>query len=159
VDDHRVFMGELRYAVPQDSCMPGPAPSDAPVPSDSGFIFVYGALMRGCDLHGHMAGATFISPATSRGKLYDAGSYPGMIEGDGTVHGELYRFDDAAVVLEVLDEIEEYDPLDTAGSLYVRVVRQVRLDEKGSEAPAWLYLYNRDVKGMPQIRSGDWRRR
>jgi gamma-glutamylcyclotransferase (GGCT)/AIG2-like uncharacterized protein YtfP len=139
--------------------MPGPAPSDAPVPSDSAFIFVYGSLMRGFDLHHHVAGAAFVSPATGRGELYDIGSYPGMVEGDGTVRGELYRFSDIAVALEVLDEVEEYDPLDAAGSEYVRVVRAVRLDTDGSEVASWLYLYNRDVKGLPTIESGDWRTR
>jgi gamma-glutamylcyclotransferase (GGCT)/AIG2-like uncharacterized protein YtfP len=136
--------------------MPGPAPSDAPVPSDSEFVFVYGALMRGFDLHHHMAGSLFVSQATGRGRLYDIGAYPGMIEGDGTVRGELYRFEDIAVALEVLDEVEEYDPLDAAASLYVRVLRGVRVEKDDSEPPAWLYLYNRDVKGLPQIRSGDW---
>jgi gamma-glutamylcyclotransferase (GGCT)/AIG2-like uncharacterized protein YtfP len=139
--------------------MPRPAPSDAPVPSDSGFIFVYGVLMRGFDLHRYLSGASFVSPATARGRLYDTGAYPGMIEGDGTVRGELYRFDDIAVALEVLDEIEEYDPLDVAGSTYVRVMRKVRLDKEDSEVPAWLYLYNRDTKDLAQIRSGDWRKR
>jgi gamma-glutamylcyclotransferase (GGCT)/AIG2-like uncharacterized protein YtfP len=137
--------------------MPGSAPSDAPVPSDSEFVFVYGGLMRGFDLQHHMAGATFVSSATAQGRLYDVGAYPGMIEGDGTVRGELYRFSDIAVALEVLDEVEEYDPLDAMGSAYVRVVRAVRLEKDGSESPAWLYLYNRDVKGLPQIKSGDWR--
>jgi len=139
--------------------MPAPAPSDAPVPSDSGCVFVYGGLMRGFDLHHHMAGGAFVSVAAAAGRLYDIGAYPGMIEGDGTVHGELYRFGDVAVALEVLDEVEEYDPLDAAGSQYVRVVRAVHLEKDGSVAPAWLYLYNRDVKGLPQIKSGDWRRR
>lgn len=139
--------------------MPAPAPSDVPVPSDSGCVFVYGSFMRGFDLHHHMAAGTLVSFATATGRLYDIGAYPGMIDGDGAVHGELYRFDDIAVALEVLDEVEDYDPLDGPGSLYVRVVRAVHLEEDGSEAPAWLYLYNRDVKGLPQIKSGDWRRR
>jgi gamma-glutamylcyclotransferase (GGCT)/AIG2-like uncharacterized protein YtfP len=136
--------------------MPGPAPSDAPVPSDSGFIFVYGALMRGCDLHHHMAGAAFVSLATARGRLYNVGAYPGMIEGDGEVRGELYRSDDEAVVLEVLDEVEGYDPLDSDASEYVRLKLDVRTDD-GRAVSAWLYLYDREVKGLPQISSGDWR--
>ena len=136
--------------------MPGPAPSDAPVPSDSGFIFVYGGLMRGFDLHHHLAGASYVGPATAHGALYAIGPYPGMVEGHGTVRGELYTSDDLAVVLEILDEIEGYDALDPDGSEYVRVKRDVRTDD-GREVPTWLYLYNRDVKGLPQIKSGDWR--
>jgi gamma-glutamylcyclotransferase (GGCT)/AIG2-like uncharacterized protein YtfP len=139
--------------------MPGPGPSDAPVPSDSDCVFVYGGLMRGFDLHHHLASASFVSTATARGALYLAGAYPGMIEENGTVHGELYRFADIAVALEVLDEVEEYDPLDAASSPYVRVVRRVHVDRDGTDVPAWLYLYNRDVKVLTPIKSGDWRKR
>lgn len=135
--------------------MPGPAPSDAPVPSDSGFIFVYGALMRSFDLHHHLAGASYVTGATARGALYVVGPYPGMVEGNGAVRGELYTSDDPAVVLEILDEVEGYDALDPDASEYVRVKRDVRRDD-GRDVPAWLYLYNRDVKGLPQISSGDW---
>jgi gamma-glutamylcyclotransferase (GGCT)/AIG2-like uncharacterized protein YtfP len=139
--------------------MPEPAPSDAPVRSDSDCVFVYGSLMRGFDLHHHVASASFVSTATVPGALYLAGAYPGMVEGSGTVHGEVYRFDDVAVALEVLDEVEEYDPLDAPSSEYVRVLRSARLDKDGSELLTWLYLYNRDVKGLVRIKSGDWRDR
>ena len=141
------------------SCMPGPAPSDAPVPSDSDYVFVYGGFMRGFDLHHYLAGASLVSAASARGALYSTGTYPAMIEGNGTVRGELYRFDDIAVALEVLDEVEEYDPLETLSSLYLRVLRNVRLDKDGTEVPAWLYFYNRDVKGLRPVKSGDWRSR
>jgi gamma-glutamylcyclotransferase (GGCT)/AIG2-like uncharacterized protein YtfP len=113
--------------------------------------------MRGLDLHHHLAGATFVSAATARGKLYKIDAYPGMVEGDGIVHGELYSSDDPAVVLEVLDEVEGYDPLDYADtSEYVRVKRDVRTDD-GRVVPAWLYLYNRTITGYEMVKSGDWR--
>ena len=137
--------------------MSGSAPSDAPGRSDGDFIFVYGGLMRGFDLHHHLAGATFVCPATARGKLYAIGTYPGMVEGDGTVLGELYTSDDPAVVLEVLDEVEGYDPLDYAATNdYVRVQRSVHTED-GRDVTAWLYLYNRTVSGFELINNGDWR--
>jgi len=139
--------------------MPAPAPSDAPVRSDSDCVFVYGGLMRGFDLHHHVASASFVSTAIVPGSLYVAGAYPCMIENGGTVHGEVYRFDDIAVALEVLDEVEEYDPLDPPSSEYVRVLRPARLDNDGSKLLAWLYLYNRDVEELARIKSGDWRNR
>ena len=139
--------------------MPEPAPSDAPVRSDSDCVFVYGTLMRGFDLHHHMASASFVSTATVPGALYVVDAYAGRVEGGATVHGEVYRFDDIAVALEVLDEVEEYDPLDVPSSAYVRVLRLVRLDKDGRTASAWLYLYNRDTKGLTPIKSGDWRSR
>lgn len=137
--------------------MSAPAPSDAPVRSDGEFIFVYGGLMRGFDLHHHLAGTTFVCAATARGKLYAIGTYPGMVEGDGTVYGELYASDDPAVVLEILDEVEGYDPLDYSDANdYVRVKRNV-ITADGREVVAWLYLFNRTISGYELIASGDWR--
>jgi gamma-glutamylcyclotransferase (GGCT)/AIG2-like uncharacterized protein YtfP len=79
-----------------------------------------------------------------------------MVDGDGSVHGELYRFPDIALALEVLDEIEEYDPQNPENSLYVRLVKQAVLEKNATPMPAWVYLYNRDVKGLPRIKSGNW---
>jgi gamma-glutamylcyclotransferase (GGCT)/AIG2-like uncharacterized protein YtfP len=119
-------------------------------------VFVYGLLKRGFALNHHCAQGTYIGDATVRGALYSLGEYPGMVEGDGSVHGELYRFPDIALALEVLDEIEEYDPQNPENSLYVRVVKQAVLDKNATTMPAWVYLYNRDVKGLPRIKSGNW---
>jgi gamma-glutamylcyclotransferase (GGCT)/AIG2-like uncharacterized protein YtfP len=136
--------------------MSQPPPANAPVPSGGGFIFVYGGLMRGFDLHHFLAGSTFVSLATARGKLYAIGRYPGMIAGEGTVRGELFEADDVAVVLEVLDEVEGYDPLDADASEYVRAQQAVRTDD-GRDVSAWLYLYNGSVAGLDRIKGGDWR--
>ena len=119
-------------------------------------VFVYGGLMRSFNLHHYVAFAAFVARATTRGLLYRVGQYPGMTDGEGIVHGELYRFGDIAVALEVLDEVEDYDPLDTDGSLYVRSLRPVVTDA-GSTLLAWTYLYNQDVKGLTLVRDGDWR--
>jgi len=127
---------------------------DSGVAADS--VFVYGLLKRGFSLHHHMAKGTFAGDATARGTLYSLGEYPGMVDGDGTVHGEVYRFDDIAVALELLDEVEEYDPLEPERSLYVRTVRPVTLRSGGIAVPAWCYLYNRSVKGLTRIASGEW---
>jgi gamma-glutamylcyclotransferase (GGCT)/AIG2-like uncharacterized protein YtfP len=122
------------------------------VASDS--VFVYGLLKRGFSLHHHMAQGTFAGDATARGILYSLGEYPGMVDGDGSVLGELYRFDDVAVALELLDEVEEYDPLEPERSLYVRTVRPVTLRSSDAPVPAWCYLYNRSVKDLTRIASG-----
>jgi gamma-glutamylcyclotransferase (GGCT)/AIG2-like uncharacterized protein YtfP len=119
-------------------------------------VFVYGLLKRGCELHHYCAQGTYVGHATVRGALYSLGEYPAMVDGDASVHGELYRFPDIAVALEVLDEIEEYDPQNPENSLYVRVVKQAVLDKEATTMPAWVYLYNRDVKGLPRIKSDNW---
>jgi gamma-glutamylcyclotransferase (GGCT)/AIG2-like uncharacterized protein YtfP len=119
-------------------------------------VFVYGLLKSGCELHHHCAQGTFIGEATVRGGLYSLGEYPAMIEGDGIVHGELYRFEDIAVTLEVFDEIEDYDPQNPESSLYVRTVKPATLDKDKTSVQAWIYVYNRDVKGLTPIKSGNW---
>ncbi len=118
-------------------------------------VFVYGGLMTGFDLHHHMRGALLLGRASVAGLLYSVGRYPGLKDGSGTVHGELYRFADIAVALEVLDEVEGYDPLDPAASEYVRVVRAARLEDATTQ-PAWAYLFNGDTSAARRIDSGIW---
>jgi gamma-glutamylcyclotransferase (GGCT)/AIG2-like uncharacterized protein YtfP len=120
------------------------------------FLFVYGGLMRGFDLHHHLAGCSFAGDASTHGVLVQAGRYPGLIQGQGKVSGELYVMSDPPASLEALDELEDYDPLDPQRSLYIRSVRPVSKQD-GSVARAWVYLYNRDTTGLVVVTSGDWR--
>jgi len=119
-------------------------------------VFVYGLLKRGFSLHHHMSLGVFVGDATVRGALYSLGQYPGLVEGTGSVHGELYRFADIAVALEVLDEVELYDPLDPDGSEYLRVIRQARLDASGESVATWCYVYNKPIATGSPIKSGAW---
>ena len=118
-------------------------------------LFVYGSLMQGLELHGQLAGATFVARGRILGTLVSLGKYPGLVEGDGDVRGELYRLDRAAMLCAI-DELEEYDAHRPDESLYLRVEREVRLDD-GSIVRAWVYLYNEDAGDAPAIASGDWR--
>ena len=120
-------------------------------------LFIYGGLMRGFDLHHYMTGATFIGEGRVRGKLVSLGRYPGLVTGNGDVRGELYELEDPAQ-LEMLDDLEEYDPERAEASEYVRAEREVRLDD-GRTCRAWVYVYNRDTTGCAEIASGDWHRR
>jgi gamma-glutamylcyclotransferase (GGCT)/AIG2-like uncharacterized protein YtfP len=123
---------------------------------DTAFIFVYGGLMRGFDLHHYMAGASFIGEGWIAGRLVALGRYPGLLDGDGKVRGELYRLDDAAASLEALDDLEDFDPADPDKSEYLRVVREVHAED-GKIISAWVYIYNGDASTAPVITSGDWR--
>ena len=121
-------------------------------------VFVYGLLMRGFDLHHYMSGAEFLGEGKIAGRLISLGRYPGLVAGEGEVCGELYRFADLAPALEVLDDVEEYDPANPEGSLYLRTARAVRTDD-GRTLLAWTYAYNKPPTGAPAVTSGDWRRR
>ncbi len=61
---------------------------------------------------------------------------------NGTVHGELYRIDNATLA--------ELDALRTRGGEYARQLIQTPY---GS---AWMYVYQRPVDGLKLIESGDW---
>ena len=65
--------------------------------------------MRGYALHRLLVGvATFLGEASVRGSLFDLRGYPGLVNGEGRVHGELYRLQDAEL-LRVLYREEGYN--------------------------------------------------
>ncbi len=66
----------------------------------------------------------------------------GRSSGNGTVHGEVYRIDNATLA--------ELDALRTGGGEYARQLIQTPY---GS---AWMYVYQRPVDGLKLIESGDW---
>jgi gamma-glutamylcyclotransferase (GGCT)/AIG2-like uncharacterized protein YtfP len=111
------------------------------------YLFVYGSLRRGGEFHHYLAGARFAGPAWTRGRIIQAGAYPGLVEGDGRVEGELYELADPAADLERLDDVEGFVPEDAAGSLYLRELRPV-YREDGTRVASWVYLWNADA--MPQ---------
>lgn len=118
-------------------------------------LATYGTLMRSFGRHEHLgieSQLAFVGPCQWEGGLYDLGSYPGAVSGEGTVHGELFRLRDPEV-WTVLDRYEGYDPNRGGQSLFVR--RRTPL-EKPSGHTAWVYWYNGDPSGRPQVPSGDW---
>lgn len=126
-----------------------------------GAIFVYGTLMVGERLHGHMhahgsPGAPV--PATTMGKLVDYGVYPGLIPtpgGLGLVKGELFRPEDVPELLPALDEVEGFAGHGSPGSLFRRVLLEV--EAAGVIQAAW--GYRSLVLGGSEVPSGDWRAR
>ena len=110
-------------------------------------LFVYGTLKRGCKNHRHLAGQIYVGDArTASGfRLYDLGSYPGMVADptdlDG-VTGELWDVDAAA--LAHLDGFEG-----VAEGLYRREL--VRLESSSGFDTAHAYLYARPVAHLPVI--------
>lgn len=125
--------------------------------ADPVLVFVYGLLMRGHDLHHHMDSGEYIGDGRVKGALVSLGRYPGLIEGSGTVRGELYRFADLPAALDVLDDIEEFEPTDPSRSLYLRI--PMRVETSDGEVDAWTYRYNGQTGDAQPIPSGDWNSR
>ncbi|WP_454736201.1 gamma-glutamylcyclotransferase family protein [Cupriavidus necator] len=123
-------------------------------------VFVYGTLRAGevndlnaaAQRHG-IALPTLLGTATVAGRLYDFGSYPGLVLDDtaGPVVGDIYDVADALV--PVLDEIEEVYP--GQATLFVREERAVLLEGR----PETCLLYpvgDSAVTALPRIEGGDW---
>ncbi len=123
-------------------------------------VFVYGTLMRDELRHPMVArhGPRRVANASVAGRLLDFGAYPGWVPAEGCVHGELVELDDPGDVLEELDEVEDFAGYGAPGSLYRRVVVDVRLDT-GERELAWTYRYVGPTDFASPIRSGDWRAR
>jgi len=122
-------------------------------------LFVYGTLRAFVDIP--MARwlrrkARFVGPATTRGRLYDLGPYPGMRPArrrGETVVGDLYRVANPRV-LRVLDRYEAGATMRDAR--FVRTRCFARLTG-GRARAAWVYCYRRRVASAARIRSGDYR--
>ena len=83
-------------------------------------IFVYGTLLPGLRLHEALQGAKridhgFIEDAA----MFDLGQYPGLVSGQGNVHGEIFEVGEQT--LKLLDRIEGYFPDHPDHSLFLRL--------------------------------------
>jgi len=125
----------------------------------SDLLFVYGTLMRGY-VHPMAkllsANADFLGEASCRGKLYMVKHYPGLVLSDDAtdiVHGELYR------LRAPEDLLREFDMYEACGEGFPEPTEYLRqlVDVTGADgvtAPAWTYIYNWPVTGLPRIESG-----
>ena len=114
-------------------------------------LFVYGTLRPFVDiemakwLRSH---ARYLGSATTRGRLYDLGAYPGMTiayTSRDRVGGDVYRVTNPRV-FRVLDRYE---------TKFVRERCVVRL-EHGARRIAWVYRYQCVAKRSVRIASGDY---
>jgi gamma-glutamylcyclotransferase (GGCT)/AIG2-like uncharacterized protein YtfP len=105
--------------------------------------------MRGYALHRVLApGATYLGAARIRGALLDLGRYPGLVEGRGTVKGELYRLDDREL-LGTLDREEGYN---------FQRARATVTRSDGRRVRGWIYRYRGPRERAVPIADGDYRR-
>jgi gamma-glutamylcyclotransferase (GGCT)/AIG2-like uncharacterized protein YtfP len=125
------------------------------------YLFVYGTLRKGLQnpmsefLSRH---ADLVGTGSFRGRLYDSGRYPCAVlsddEGDSVV-GDLFSLRDGCEALLALDEYEACDMDNPDRGLYIRTMAEVDI-QGGGRVCAWVYIYNRSVRGMKTISSGDY---
>lgn len=106
-------------------------------------IFVYGSLRRKQGNSHWMTNGQWLGDfSVENYQLYSLGHYPGVVPGEGTVAGEVYRIDASTLA--------ELDALRTKGGEYARHLIQTPY---GS---AWMYVYQRSVESHTRIDTGDW---
>jgi gamma-glutamylcyclotransferase (GGCT)/AIG2-like uncharacterized protein YtfP len=116
-------------------------------------LFVYGTLMdaspkRALRHFASVANLTIrsLGPATTTGVLYDLGWFPALVQGDGTVHGELFEVAD-----ELLPRLDAYE---NAPRLYTR--EEVDVLNAGATVKAFAYFIVQTPPPSARIESGDW---
>lgn len=93
-----------------------------------------------------------------RGKLFDMGNYPAgvAINEDHFIVGELYRIINENEFPWAIGQLDDYEGVSVEHGevrLYYREVAEVQLN--GELTQAWIYWFNGDTSGKPEIASGD----
>ena len=123
-------------------------------------LFVYGTLRQ--DVQHPLARllgarATHRGRAEAAGRLVDLGPYPGVVEGEGVVVGDLYRLDREGRI-DLLARLDAYEGCPRPGEgpgLFVRTTSTAGM-EVGDRVPCWIYHYARPVAPGRDVPSGDW---
>jgi len=116
-------------------------------------LFVYGTLRPRCasaETSPLVHGLPPAGSATIDGTLHDLGDYPGLVSGDGIVHGDLLW-----VSGEALRRLDLYEGCDEPDPLFRRDAAIVRRAD-GAEVVAWVYRYARPIGDAPIIHGGDY---
>lgn len=124
-------------------------------------LFVYGSLRSGfrnpvyeyLSKYFHLMGEGVV-----KGKLYDLGDYPAAAPtaDEKFISGELYCINNPLEFSWAIGQLDDYEGLNTEEGerpLYKREEVIAYLD--GEPHTAWIYWYNGDLSGKPEIESGD----
>lgn len=122
----------------------------------SAFLFVYGTLKKGGELHAELKsqGSRFVGAGKIKGRLFRirGESYPGALPSSGReyVQGELYKLEQPRQALKKLDAIEGCDE-----GLFVRKRVDAWIGSK--KVRVWTYFYGQDAHTSKRIPSGSFR--
>ena len=123
-------------------------------------LFVYGTLMSGFSAHVFLFDSEFVAYVVLYGArlLHLEEGYPGVVEGEGAVFGEVYRVDSLTIsAVDLFEGLYEDFP---ERSVYVRVKKPVRLIPFGDFVDAWVYLLNPsfvEELSFTEVPFGSWR--
>lgn len=122
-------------------------------------LFVYGTLRKAFNnevLKTVSNNLHFEGNGYLKGKLYDLGEYPGVVDyhsGENQVKGEVYTVENPEFVFNLLDD---YEGVNEPIAEYKRCKKIVLLPQ-GNRIKSWVYLYNLPInKNSRLISSGDY---
>ena len=124
-------------------------------------LFVYGSLRSGfrnpvyeyLTKYFHLLGEAVV-----KGKLYDLDEYPAAAatNEEKFISGELYSINNPLEFSWAIGQLDDYEGLNTEEGETALYKREVVIAYKDGEAhTAWIYWYNKDLSGKPEIESGD----
>lgn len=124
-------------------------------------LFVYGSLRSSFQSPAYEYISRFfrlVSEAKVKGKLFDMGDYPAAVpvSEDVFITGELYIIKEESEFSWAIGQLDDYEGvLVEAGEvqLYRRELSEIWTGD--DSVTAWMYWYNQDVSGRPEILSGD----
>ena len=125
------------------------------------FLFVYGSLRSGFQSSAYeyiSRHFNLFGKAKVKGKLFDLGEYPAAVpvQEDFFILGELYLVKNENEFSWAIAQLDDYEGvLAEPGEqpLYRREIADIFIND--AIVPAWIYWYNGDVNGKPEISSGD----
>lgn len=124
-------------------------------------LFVYGSLRSGFRNPAYQYLARYFSligPAVVKGKLFDKGTYPVAkpTSEEKFIIGELYAINKPEEFNWAIEQLDDYEGLNVEEGekpLYKREVATAYQNNNPTEA--WIYWYDGNVNGLPEIVSGD----
>lgn len=124
-------------------------------------LFVYGSLRSAFRSPAYEYISRYfnlLGEAKVRGKLYDMGEYPAAVpcNEESFIIGELYVIKNESEFSWAIGQLDDYEGVNVeAGEsrLYRRESAEIFI--KDNILPAWIYWYDGDIAGKPQMNSGD----
>jgi gamma-glutamylcyclotransferase (GGCT)/AIG2-like uncharacterized protein YtfP len=124
-------------------------------------LFVYGSLRSGFKSPVYEYISRFFSFAGEgkvKGKLFDLGNYPAGVSttDDKFIIGELYQVKDQSEFSWAIGQLDDYEGVSVEPDeiqLFKRELVEVYVNK--STTRAWIYWFNGQVDGKPEIESGD----
>ncbi len=122
-------------------------------------LFVYGTLLIDDNEFATYLrnNSRFYSTGFIKGKLYDVGTYPGLIintNQDYPITGTIYQLNNAGEVLKYLDPYEGFGDDQEQPYLFIRELAAI--ETANGDVDCWVYLYNLSVEGLHLITHGDY---